>query len=202
MIHFQILFIVSIEQLKFQLLVSCYFLRFHKFHVTGFTNLIFMLAPSCRLLRYWIAGDKVGDTELLAMLPGYPDNVRVNMAGDVWVAMHCRRNVINMLSGAFPTLRRAFLQLPIPFKYLYRIFNGKPHGILAKYSFNHVSTTTNVYSHGSAHMTLLLEDTHGSVVKYASEVDERDGHLWIGSVLLPYIAVYDLHTTHSNPPLT
>ena len=167
------------------------------------TNLTFLLAPSSRLLRYWIAGDKVGDTQLLAMLPGYPDNVRVNMAGDVWVAMHCRRNVISMLSAEFPTLRRAFLQLPIPFKYLYRIFNGKPHGILAKYTFNHVSTTTtNVDSHGGAHMTLLLEDTHGSVVKYASEVDERDGQLWIGSVLLPYIVVYDLHTTHSSPPLT
>lgn len=39
----------------------------------------------------------------------------------------------------------------------------------------------------------ILEDSQGKVVKAASEVEEKDGKLWIGSVLMSFIAVYDLH---------
>lgn len=38
----------------------------------------------------------------------------------------------------------------------------------------------------------VLEDRKGKVVKAVSEVEEKDGKLWIGSVLMPFIAVYDL----------
>lgn len=139
-----------------------------------------------RLLRHWLKGPKVGVTEVMSVLPGYPDNVRRNSHGEFWVAMHCRRNWPTRISGSLPWLRRPFLQLPIPFKHVYRLFNGgTPHGIVAKYS-------------EGGQMLELLEDASGRVVKYASEVDEQeDGRLWIGSVLLPYVAVYDplFHTT-------
>jgi hypothetical protein len=36
-----------------------------------------------------------------------------------------------------------------------------------------------------------LEDTKGQVVRAVSEVEEKDGKLWIGSVLMPFIAVFD-----------
>lgn len=135
-----------------------------------------------RLLRHWLKGPNTGKTEAMAILPGYPDNVRANEKGEFWVAMHCRRNLPTMILGRLPWLRRAFLQLPIPFKQVYRFFNGgNPHGIVAKYN-------------QQGELLEVLEDEKGDVVKYASEVDERDGHLWVGSVLLPYIAVYDLHT--------
>lgn len=134
-----------------------------------------------RLLRHWLKGPKKGETEVMAMLPGYPDNVRVTEHGDFWVAMHSRRNLASMISGAFPWLRRALLQLPIPFKHIYHLFNGgPPHGILAKYNSN-------------GEVLDVLEDVSGTVVKYASEVEERHGRLWIGSVLLPYIAIFNLH---------
>lgn len=38
----------------------------------------------------------------------------------------------------------------------------------------------------------MLEDRQGKVVKAVSEVEERDGKLWIGSVLMPFVAVYNL----------
>jgi hypothetical protein len=38
----------------------------------------------------------------------------------------------------------------------------------------------------------VLEDSQGKVVKEASEVEERDGKLWIGSVLMHFVAVYSL----------
>ncbi|KAH7281009.1 hypothetical protein KP509_36G025300 [Ceratopteris richardii] len=139
-----------------------------------------------RLLRHWLKGPRAGETEVLVVLPGYPDNIRLNSDGDLWVAMHCRRNWISRFSGSHPWLRRAFLQLPLPFTYIYKLFHGiSPHGILAKYTTD-----------GDLE---VFEDVSGSVVKYASEVDEHEGQLWIGSVLLPYISVHDLHKNSSLP---
>lgn len=36
----------------------------------------------------------------------------------------------------------------------------------------------------------VLEDKTGKVVKSVSEVEEREGRLWMGSVLSNYIALY------------
>jgi sugar lactone lactonase YvrE len=41
--------------------------------------------------RFWITGPKVGTPELLADLPGYPDNVRPDQKGGYWVALHRER---------------------------------------------------------------------------------------------------------------
>jgi hypothetical protein len=38
----------------------------------------------------------------------------------------------------------------------------------------------------------VLEDRTGKVVRLPSEVEEHDGKLYIGSVLLPHVAVYTL----------
>lgn len=38
----------------------------------------------------------------------------------------------------------------------------------------------------------ILEDSQGKVVRAVSEVEEKDGKLWMGSVLMPFLAVYDL----------
>lgn len=38
----------------------------------------------------------------------------------------------------------------------------------------------------------VWEDSQGRAVKAVSEVEERDGKLWMGSVLMPFMAVYDL----------
>ncbi|MCO5561464.1 hypothetical protein L7F22_015085 [Adiantum nelumboides] len=144
------------------------------------TFLVIAESVTGRLLKHWLKGSKAGETEVLVVLPGYPDNVRLSKDGNLWVAMHCRRNLFSQLLGSFPLLRRAFLQLPLPFKHVYRIHSGAPHGIIAKFD--------------TASGTLLdiFEDLSGNVVKSASEVDEQNGRLWVGSVLLPYISVYEL----------
>lgn len=56
---------------------------------------------------------------------------------------------------------------------------GWPHGVILKYS-------------PEGKILQLLEDRPGKVVKAVSEVEEKEGKLWIGSVLMPFIAVYDL----------
>jgi hypothetical protein len=44
----------------------------------------------------------------------------------------------------------------------------------------------------------VLEDQTGKVVKLVSEVEEHEGKLYLGSVLLPQIAVYTLPTSSDS----
>ncbi|KAF8730119.1 hypothetical protein HU200_017089 [Digitaria exilis] len=52
------------------------------------THLVVALTGPCKLMRYWIKGPKAGMSEMLADLPGYPDNVRADRKGGFWVALH------------------------------------------------------------------------------------------------------------------
>ncbi|XP_058779628.1 protein STRICTOSIDINE SYNTHASE-LIKE 3-like [Vicia villosa] len=133
-----------------------------------------------RLCKYWLKGDKAGTSEILAILPGFPDNVRVNEDGDFWVAIHCRRYMYGYINALFPKMRKAILKLPIPtlFHYLLQI-GGRFHAAVVKYS-------------PEGKILQILEDSEGKVVKAVSEVEEKDGKLWMGSVLMPFIAVYQL----------
>ncbi|KAI0498896.1 hypothetical protein KFK09_019794 [Dendrobium nobile] len=133
-----------------------------------------------RLSRYWLKGDKAGTSEVFAQLPGFPDNVRTNEKGEFWVAIHCRATRLAYLLSVYPRLSEFLLKLPIPAKmqFLLRI-GGRLHAIIAKYS-------------PEGKLLELLEDQQGKVVRAASEVEEKDGKLWIGSVLMPFIAVFTL----------
>ncbi|XP_058734905.1 protein STRICTOSIDINE SYNTHASE-LIKE 3-like [Vicia villosa] len=133
-----------------------------------------------RLRKYWLKGEKAGTSEIFAVLPGAPDNVRVNEDGDFWVAIHCRRSMYAYFTALYPRIRKVILKLPIPtkFQYLFQI-GGKLHGVIVKYS-------------PEGKLVQVLEDSEGKVVRAVSEVEEKDGQLWIGSVLMPFIAVYKL----------
>ncbi|KAF8689827.1 hypothetical protein HU200_041458 [Digitaria exilis] len=52
------------------------------------THLVVALTGPCKLMRYWIKGTKAGTSEPFADLPGYPDNVRADLKGGFWVALH------------------------------------------------------------------------------------------------------------------
>lgn len=134
-----------------------------------------------RLTKYWLKGEKAGTTETFAILPGFPDNVRTNEAGEFWVAIHCRRNLYSHLSSIFPRLRKLLLKLPITARQHFLLhIGGRLHGVIAKYG-------------PDGQLLKILEDREGKVVRACSEVEEKDGKLWIGSVLMPFIAVYDLN---------
>ncbi|GAB4859882.1 cohesin loading factor Ssl3 [Ancistrocladus abbreviatus] len=147
------------------------------------TFLIYCEASVGRLGRYWLKGKKAGTSEVFAILPGYPDNVRINENGEFWVALHCRRNIYSHTLSKYPKLRDFVLKLPIPAIYQYLIhIGGRQHAIVVKYS-------------PDGELLQVLEDRQGKVVRAVSEVEERDGKLWIGSVLMPFIAVYDLNSS-------
>ncbi|KAB1226973.1 Adipocyte plasma membrane-associated protein [Morella rubra] len=95
-----------------------------------------------RLRKYWLKGEKAGTSEVLAILPGFPDNVRTNenVPASNW---------------------------------------GQAHAVVVKYS-------------QEGKLLQILEDSQGKVVRAVSEVEEKDGKLWMGSVLMNFVAVYGL----------
>ncbi|XP_022921565.1 protein STRICTOSIDINE SYNTHASE-LIKE 3-like [Cucurbita moschata] len=90
-------------------------------------------------------------------------------------------NDLASLEAEYPRLRKFLLKLPISAKFQFLLhIGGRPHGVVVKYS-------------PQGKLLQILEDSEGKVVKAASEVEEKDGKLWIGSVLMSFVAVYDLH---------
>lgn len=117
----------------------------------------------------------------MAVLPGFPDNVRTNENGEFWVAINCRRTMYGYLFDQYPKLRILLLKLPVSAKFhgLMKI-GGRLHAMVVKYS-------------PEGKLLQILEDREGKVVKALSEVEEKDGKLWMGSVLMSFIGVYQLY---------
>lgn len=133
-----------------------------------------------RLRKYWLKGPKAGTSEVMAILPGFPDNIRTNKNGDFWVALHCRRTIYAHLCALYPKVRQFLLKLPIPTKIHYLMqTGGRPHALVLKYS-------------PEGKILQVLEDRQGKVVRAISEVEEENGKLWMGSVLMPFVAVYKI----------
>lgn len=140
--------------------------------------LVFSECSVGRLTRFWMKGEKAGTSEVFVILPGFPDNIRRNENGEFWVAIHCRRSIYSHFMSLWPRLRKFLLKLPIKAKYHYMLqVGGRLHGLIMKYS-------------PDGELLQVLEDSEGKVVRAVSEVEEKDGKLWIGSVLMPFIAVY------------
>ncbi|CAB4263429.1 unnamed protein product [Prunus armeniaca] len=66
------------------------------------TFLLFTETTNCRVMKYWLEGPKNGTVELVADLPGFPDNIRINEKGQFWVAIDCCRTPECLLSLADP----------------------------------------------------------------------------------------------------
>lgn len=136
---------------------------------------------TCRIQRLWIEGPNAGKSEVFAELPGFPDNVRRNPKGEFWVALHVKKSTFSHWLVSNPWAGKVLLKLRLSFKQLHTIFVGfKPHAIVVRLS-------------EKGEVLEVLEDSEGKSLRFISEVEEKDGKLWIGSVMVPYIGVYDLH---------
>jgi sugar lactone lactonase YvrE len=142
-----------------------------------------LAAISChRLLRYWLKGSNAGKVELFALSPGHPDNVRRNEKGEFWVAMHCKRSKFIEWMSPYPWIRTLMARLPIPLRYIYSLMlAARPHAMVARFSED-------------GELLQVLEDSEGKVVRTVSEAEERDGTLWISSVVFPQIALFPLES--------
>ncbi|KAI4348614.1 hypothetical protein L6164_009319 [Bauhinia variegata] len=135
---------------------------------------------TCRILKLWLRGPNAGQVDTFAELPGFPDNVRRNSKGEFWVALHAKRTPFGKWLSSNTWARELMIKLPFSFKQLHALFGGKkPHGSAIKLS-------------DRGEILEVLEDCEGKALRYISEAEERDGKLWIGSVLTPLIGIYNL----------
>lgn len=68
---------------------------------------------AARLLRYWLQGERAGQHEVFAELPGYPDNLSMSADGLVWVALASSRNPLLDKIHKLPLfMRKLIARLP------------------------------------------------------------------------------------------
>ncbi|KAF4374467.1 hypothetical protein F8388_016018 [Cannabis sativa] len=133
-----------------------------------------------RVLRLWLNGPNAGNVDVFAELPGCPDNIRMNHKGEFWVALHSKMGVVSNLIVSKPWAGTTLLKLPLSFKQLhYILIGGKAHATAIKLGED-------------GKVLDVLEDCEGKSLKFISEVEENNGKLWIGSVLVPFIGIYNL----------
>ncbi|CAM0884608.1 unnamed protein product [Alopecurus aequalis] len=104
----------------------------------------------CQAHRYYLQGPKAGQYELLADLPGYPDNVRRDGKGGYWVALNQEKARLGVTTA--------------PVKHL-----------------------VGVRLDGNGMQVEELTAAKGVTL---SEVTQRNGTLWLGSVELDYIGLH------------
>jgi hypothetical protein len=126
-------------------------------------------------MKYWLEGPKSGTTELVADLPGFPDNVRINEKGQFWVAIDCCRTAAQELLTHNPWIRGVYFRLPIRMSLLARLMGMKMYTVISLFN-------------EKGEILEVLEDRKGVVMKLVSEVKEANGKLWIGTVAHNHIA--------------
>lgn len=138
---------------------------------------------NCRVLRYWLETPKAGTLEVFADLPGFPDNIKRSPRGGFWVGIYSRREKFIQWILSYPWIGKALVRLPLDIT--------KAYSYLAKLK-------------GSAGFAIRLSEV-GDVLEIVedhrsgnrlrrsiSEVEERDGVLWVGSVDAPFAAKYNI----------
>ncbi|XP_059668324.1 protein STRICTOSIDINE SYNTHASE-LIKE 10-like isoform X1 [Cornus florida] len=136
---------------------------------------------SCRIIRLWVQGPNAGQIDTFAELPGFPDNIRRNSRGEFWVALHAKRGILAnwVLSNSWAGEK--LLEVSLSFKQLHYLLVGKrAHAAAIKLS-------------GEGEVLEVLEDSGGKSLRFLSEVEEKNGKLWIGSVIMPFIGIYNLY---------
>ncbi|KAL3641690.1 Protein STRICTOSIDINE SYNTHASE-LIKE 13 [Castilleja foliolosa] len=137
--------------------------------------LLYTETTNCRITKFMLKGPKSGTTEVVANLPGFPDNVRITEKGDFWVAIDCCRTAAQEVLIYKPWLRGLYFRVPIPMKYLARMVGMRMYTMIARIN-------------GDGEILDVLDDKKGAVMKLVSEVKEVNGKLWIGTVAHNHIA--------------
>jgi sugar lactone lactonase YvrE len=127
--------------------------------------LLFAETWEYRITRYWLKGDKAGQTEAFGEnLPGFPDNLSFNGRDRFWVALYSPRDA--MLDKFLPTpwLRKIIARLP-------EALRPKPANVA------HV-IGLDLDGHVVADLQYVGKDAYG----FITSVEERDGWLIFGSL--------------------
>ena len=132
---------------------------------------------NCRVLRYWLKTSRAGEIEILTQLPGFPDNIKRSPKGGFWVAMHSWRSKALKMLVPQPWLGKILTRLPLDLEKIVAVVLWGRAKTLAM----------RVGEEGRVVETLVGNKEWG--MPYISEVHERNGSLWIGSVVMPHVGV-------------
>ena len=127
-----------------------------------------------RILRYWLAGERSGQTETFAELPGLPDNLATGPTGTFWCAVAATRNaLLDALLPKPPVLRRIVWALP-------EALQPPPERSALVFGYD-----------ADGGVTANLQWHRGELIT-ATGVREHDGYLYVGSLVSDCILRYRL----------
>ncbi|KAL0453196.1 UNVERIFIED_CONTAM: protein STRICTOSIDINE SYNTHASE-LIKE 2 [Sesamum latifolium] len=122
-----------------------------------------------RLFKFWLKSPKAGNLEVLAQLPGFPDNVKRNNIGEFWVGINSRRGrllewvVSNSWIGN-GVIRVSPVDVTKVHSWLSGLIGGMGMGIRLD---------------GDGNVVEVLDSGEGKGWKFVSEVEEYNGNLWV-----------------------
>ncbi|KAF7827717.1 protein STRICTOSIDINE SYNTHASE-LIKE 10-like [Senna tora] len=120
--------------------------------------------------KFWLKGSKAYTSEFFAQFERAPDNIKRNKNGDFWVGLYSNRTSSEVASDAS-------LQKQAQVSWKKKEEEGDPVGV--KFDEN-------------GEITGVLDGRGGRELDSVSEVEERGGKLWIGSLVKPYVAVLEI----------
>lgn len=128
-----------------------------------------------RITRLWLSGERAGQREdIVANLPGFPDNMSRGSDGLLWVALATPRDpLLDFLLPRPPLLRRIVWALPAALR------PGPKKQVWVQ-----------AYDE-SGQLVHDLQTPHDRFYM-ATGMQERDGHVWVGGLATPTLARIDL----------
>ena len=127
------------------------------------------------VVRRWLTGDRAGQTDHLAAdLPGYPDNIALGSDGLVWVTVASPKDPVveKLMRGPMP-LRRAVWRMP-------EALQPKPKRTARVMAFDDTGAVVHDRSFDASSFHMV------------TGVREHDGRVWLGSLVEPAVAVFEV----------
>ncbi|XP_057472230.1 protein STRICTOSIDINE SYNTHASE-LIKE 13-like isoform X2 [Actinidia eriantha] len=89
---------------------------------------------NCSLMKYWLKGPKRGPVKLIANLPGFPDNVRLNEKGEFWVVIDCCRTPAQEVLTHNQWIKSVYFKPPIWMWHLTRFLGMRMYTVVSLFS--------------------------------------------------------------------
>jgi hypothetical protein len=127
------------------------------------------------VVRRWLAGEREGETDCLVDdLPGYPDNIARGSDGLIWVTIASPKDpVVERLMSGPMALRRAAWRLPAPLQ-------PKPKRTARVMAFDDSGAVVHDRSFDATFFHMV------------TGVREHRGRVWLGSLVEPAVAVFEV----------
>lgn len=125
-----------------------------------------------RCLKYWLKGEKRGETEIFVdNLPGGPDNINLAPDGSFWIAL------LELTSSGYEFVHTS--------KVLKRCISIFPRLYNRVMGMNTKASVVNVGIDGK--ILKKFDDLNGKLTRFVTSAVEFEGHLYLGSLNTNYI---------------